>query len=417
MPTVNVKLYHPQPYQRQVLDGLYADWQDSLHIVKAVRQCGKSMMLENLLIRVSLATSGQTSILISPTYKQGKKIYKSIYRKFRHTPLYGGSDGQDLVFSFVNGSEVKILSAEQGDNIRGETVTQYGVLVVDEAAYMKDDVYYAATPFTNVHRAPTIIVSTPRFRSGFFYDLYAEGMKGGGHVHSYDWAQFDNPYITAEKLEMYRKHMPLNLYRADYLGEWMEASSEVFGDFAPCLSDSVTLGGTLTAGLDWGTGAAAGKDSDSTALSIFNEHSQQVALKHWNDLDAVATIRVVCDALAEYDVRKLVVETNSIGAVYLDMLTREIHRRGLRCSVVRFTTTNDSKRKAIERFAVGIQNRTVQLLTDTEQKVQLAAFEMQRTAKGAVTYNAAKGYHDDIIMADAFALHGLTSAQYNIKIL
>ena len=58
---------------------------------------------------------------------------------------------------------------------------------------------------------------------------------------------------------------------------------------------------------------------------------------------------------------------------------------------------------------------TVQLLTDTEQKVQLAAFEMQRTAKGAVTYNAAKGYHDDIIMADAFALHGMRTAQYAVR--
>lgn len=414
MPTVNVKLYSPQPYQRQVLDGLLADWQDGLHIVKAVRQCGKSMMLENLLIKVSLQHPNQTSVLITPTYKQGKRLYKNILRKFRHTVLYGGSDGQDLVFTFCNGSEVKIMSAEQGDNIRGETVTAYGVLVVDEAAYIKDEVYYAATPFTNAHRPPTVIVSTPRFRSGFFYDLYNEGMKGHSHIHSYDWSLYKNPYITDEKLEMYRKLMPLNLYRADYLGEWMEASSDVFGDFAACISDTVTMGGRYTAGLDWGTGAAAGKDSDSTALSIFNEFSQQVALKHWNDLDVTATIRVVCDTLQQYDVRKLVVETNSIGAVYLDMLTKEIHRRGLNVTIVRFTTTNDSKRKAIEHFVVGIQNRSVQLLSDPEQKVQLAAYEMQRTPSGAVTYNAAKGYHDDIIMADAFALHGMKAAQYAV---
>ena len=91
MPVVNVKLYHPQPYQRAVLDGLAAHWEDAVHVVKAVRQCGKSMMLENLLIRVSLAHGNQCSVLIAPTYKQGKKIYKSILKKFRRTVLYGFS--------------------------------------------------------------------------------------------------------------------------------------------------------------------------------------------------------------------------------------------------------------------------------------------------------------------------------------
>ena len=415
MPTVNVKLYHPQAYQQAVLDGLAAHWEDSLHVVKAVRQGGKSMMLENLLIKVSLAHANQCSVLIAPTYKQGKKIYKSILKKFRRTVLYGGSDGVDLVFTFVNGSEVKILSAEQGDNIRGETVTKYGVLVIDEAAYMKDEVFYSATPFTNAHRPPTVIVSTPRFRTGFFYDLFQDGVAGAVNIYAYDWKEYPNPYITAEKLEMYRKRMPVNLYRADYLGEWMEANSDVFGDFGAVMSNTVTSGRVHTAGLDWGVGKEAGNDdSDSTALSIFNEHRQQVRLFHWNDLDETQTIAAVVDALRQYDVRKLVVETNSIGSVYLGLLKKAIVAASLRCVVVPFNTTNDTKRRVVEAFVVEVQNRTVQLLDDPETKIQMSAYQMERTASGKVTYNAAKGYHDDIIMADAFALHGMRTAQYAV---
>ena len=415
MPVVNVKLYHPQPYQRAVLDGLAAHWEDAVHVVKAVRQCGKSMMLENLLIRVSLAHGNQCSVLIAPTYKQGKKIYKSILKKFRRTVLYGGSDGVDLVFTFVNGSEVKILSAEQGDNIRGETVTKYGVLVIDEAAYMKDDVFYSATPFTNANRPPTIIVSTPRFRSGFFYDLFQDGRRGATNLYAYDWSEFDNPYITPEKREMYRKRMPVNLYRADYLGEWMEANSDVFGDFGSVMSNTVTQGQAHTAGLDWGVGREAkSEDSDSTALSIFNEHRQQVRLYHWNDLDETATIAAIVDALREYGVKKLVVEKNSIGAVYLGLLKKAIAAAGLHCVVVAFDTTNESKRRVVESLVVHVQNRTIQLLDDPEQKIQMSAYQVERTASGKVTYNAAKGYHDDIIMATAFALYGQAQAQYAV---
>jgi hypothetical protein len=82
---------------------------------------------------------------------------------------------------------------------------------------------------------------------------------------------------------------------------------------------------------------------------------------------------------------------------------------------VEFITTNDSKRKVIEQFIVEVQNRTIQLLDDPEQKVQLAAYQMEKTPSGKITYNAAKGYHDDIIMATAFALHGMRTAQYAVQ--
>jgi hypothetical protein len=113
-------------------------------------------------------------------------------------------------------------------------------------------------------------------------------------------------------------------------------------------------------------------------------------------------------------VRKLVVETNSIGSVYLGLLKKAIIAAGLRCVVVPFNTTNDTKRKVVEAFVVEVQNRTVQLLDDPETKIQMSAYQMERTASGKVTYNAAKGYHDDIIMADAFALHGMRTAQYAV---
>lgn len=412
---IEVVLYHPQPYQQAVLDGLTAHWKDSIHVIKAVRQCGKSMMLENMLIKYSLNHKNQNSVLISPTFKQGEKILNSITKQLGGTPVFKKSNSSLGTVEFINGSTIQFLSAAQGNNLRGETVTEHGILAIDEAAYIPDDIYYIASPFTNVHRPPTVIVSTPRFRTGFFYDFFRDGKDDHPNVYSYDFTEWENPYITPDKLEMYRRRMPLNLYRADYLGEWMEATSDLFGDFSKVLSNTVSHGTRHTAGLDWGTGKAAGQNSDSTALSIFNEHRQQVRIYNWNDLDETQTIKAVLGAVREYDIRKMVVETNSIGAVYLGLLKKAIAESGLPCVVVEFNTTNDSKRRIIEQFVVEVQNRTVQLLDDPEQKVQLASYQMERTPSGKVTYNAAKGYHDDIIMATAFALHGMRSAQYAVR--
>lgn len=412
---IHVQLYTPQPYQRAVVDGLTANWEDSFHFVKAVRQCGKSVMLENLLTKYSLKTPKQTSILISPTLKQSRKMFKSIVKKFSQTQVFYGSNATDLEVAFINKSQIIFLSAEQGDNIRGFTVTKNAILAIDEAAYISDDVFYTATPFVNANHAPIVCVSTPRFKQGFFYEFFNDGLAGKHNIHSYDFTEYPNPYLSKKKLEMYRSKMPLNLFRADYLGEWMEAMSDVFGDFKRILNNSVTIDGQYTAGIDWGVGKnAKSDDSDQTALSIFNSMHQQVRLYHFNDLDETTTINRLVAALKENQVRKVVVETNSIGNVYLGLLKKAIQAAGLPCQVIEFVTSNDSKRQIIEALIVDVQNRTIQLLDDAEQSLQMSAYTMERTPSGKITYNAAPGYHDDCIIATALAIHGTKRGSYNI---
>ena len=159
---INVTLYTPQPYQRAVHDGLAAHWQGAMHFVKSVRQKGKSMMCENILALASLSTANQKSGFIAPTLRQAKPLYKDIVRSLK--PLIAESNGSDMELTFINGSSVSFMSAEQGDNLRGFTVTEGGILIIDEAAYISDEVFYAVTPFVNANNAPILAVSTPRFR-------------------------------------------------------------------------------------------------------------------------------------------------------------------------------------------------------------------------------------------------------------
>lgn len=412
---ITLHLYRPEAYQRAVHNGLKEHWGGSIHVVKAVRQCGKSMMCENIIIECSLRHAHQTSIWVSPTIKQSKRIFKSIVKNLRNTGLLLSHNGTDLDITFFNGSQILFASAEQGDNIRGATVSKYGIMIIDEAAYITDEVYYICTPFVNANNAPTLIVSTPRFKSGFFYDFFEDGRNGKPNIYSYDFTEYPNPYLTKERLEMYRSKMPLNLFRADYLGQWMEAMSDIFGDFKRILNNSVTLDGNYTAGIDWGVGKSAkSDDSDQTSLSIFNSLHQQVRIYHWNDLDETTTINRIVAALKENQVRKVVVETNSIGSVYLGLLKKAIQAAGVPCQVIEFVTSNDSKRQIIEALIVDVQNRTIQLLDDAEQSLQMSAYTMERTPSGKTTYNAAPGYHDDCIIATALAIHGTKRGTYNI---
>lgn len=413
MPTVQI--YTPMDYQMAVHNGLAAHWAGTIHVSKAVRQCGKSLMAENILLKCSLEHANQTSILISPTLSQSRKIFKEITRAISRAPFFTSSNGTDLEITFVNGSQILLKSAEQGDNLRGYTVTRHGILIIDEAAYIRDDIFFTVTPYVNANNAPILLLSTPRFRAGFFYDFYNDGMAGKPGVYSYDFTRYKNPFLTSERLELYRRKMSVNLFRADYLGEWMETTSDIFGDFARVLSNTATNSGDNVAGIDWGVGKnAKNNDSDSTALSIMNRQKQQIALFHWNDIDATTTIQNIIDKLRAFDVRQLIVESNSIGSVYLDLLRKEINRQHVNCVVRPFNTSNDTKRAIIEALQVAIQNGDVQLMDDPELKIQFSAYRMEKTPTGKITYNASPGYHDDIVIATALTLRALKTANYHV---
>jgi hypothetical protein len=383
----NLQLYTPQDYQRQVHDGLASNWRGTTHVVKAVRQSGKSLMCQNVLQEKAINNMAQTSVYLAPTFKQCKEMFTGITKALKGIPVIYSSNASDLVIEYVTGSRVVFLSAEQGDNIRGYTVTKNGILIIDEAAYIKDEVFYAATPFVNANNAPILIVSTPRFKEGFFYEFYTDGEQGKPNVYAYNFTEYNNPYLSLERLEMYRRKMPVNLFRADYLGEWMEAVSELFGDFQKVLSNTFRHSSDTTAAIDWGVGKdAKSGDSDSTAISVMNEFKEQCFLKSWNDIDPTATIKELVKVLEQWHCSIVTVETNSIGMVYMNLLRNAIAASGINCMVQEFTTTNDSKRGIIEDLQVAIQNEQVQLLDNPTLKIQLTSYQMERTRTGKITY-------------------------------
>ena len=73
-----------------------------------------------------------------------------------------------------------------------------------------------------------------------------------------------------------------------------------------------------------------------------------------------------------------------------------------------FETTNDSKRKIIENFAVACQNERVSILDHPLLKLHLSAYEVERTPSGKITYNGSQGNHDDFCIATGIAYNELT---------
>jgi hypothetical protein len=406
--------YRPFKYQYDIHDSLALNWYSTIHVIKAKRQIGKSILLENVLLKCAVERARTFSMCVSPTLNQSRKIYNEIVEATIDSCFFKKKNDSLLEISFKNHSTIKFASGEQRDALRGYTIS--GVLVLDEAAYLTDDIFNLLLPSTDVKKAPIVMASTPRYRKGFFYDNYILGLSDNRRtVFSYDINKYDTSnLLTPEKLEFYRQTLPANQFKTEYLGEFLNADSMVFGNFSECISNTYDENDkTYYYGIDWGTGSG----KDYTAISILNSKKQMVDLYYFNDKDETSTIDYIVNTVAsKYPPTKVTVELNSIGSIFYGLLNKKLKEAKIKCTVEGFVTTNPSKNKLVNNLQVAFQNQSIQILSNEELVNQISMYEAKVNSKtNSISYSAPSGQHDDLLIASMLAMHGCTTVTYAIR--
>ena len=405
--TSNLKLY---PWQLQVTNELKTHWRGYTHVVKSKRQVGKSIMLESILLQTAINKSKSCSICLSPTLEQARKVFNDVKKVVKPTKLYSKHNDLQLLIMLRNGSTIFFKSAEQKDGLRGYTVT--GIYVVDEAAFISDEVFFETLAWVNVSQAPVVLCSTPKHKTGFFFKYYMLGLSNEPNIFSYNWSEFDtSALLPAEKLAEYQRNLPQSQFKTEFLGEFLDNEGGVFGDFGKIISNEYNPNLNCYMGIDWGTG----QGQDETAIAIFNSDRQMTGLYHFSDKDETATVSYIIELMKQYKPLKCQVETNSIGSVFYGLLDKAIKSAGLPVMLLRFTTTNESKEKLINNFQVAMQNDNVTILDNQTLKIQMDMYEMKVNQNGKRTYNAASGYHDDCIIAMLLGFNCISTGHYSIR--
>ena len=398
------------PWQKSILGGILKFHHD-IHIVKSKRQVGKSVTCEVLLLYYAINKMNSTSICISPTLNQSRKIFKDIVKTIQNLPIYKSSNATTLEINFYNNSTILLKSGEQQSGLRGYTCS--GCLIFDEATFIPDSVIFECMPFADAHGCPVLLTSTPKFKNGVFYEWYKKATEGEKNFHYYDINEWDtSALLSPERLEMYRKSVAPQIFRCEYLGEFIDAVSELFGDVKKLVGTTITPSQNIVAGVDFGTG----NGGDDTSLTIMNDHKEVIKCYAFNDLEPLQTIDFIIDKLIFYNVKKVVLESNSIGKTYISLLKRKISEKGLKIQVIEFVTTNQSKREIIESLQIECLNGTIQIPNDNKLMLQMVGYEMQKTPNGSITYNnSSNSLHDDTIISLALALYALKSGRYNVR--
>lgn len=372
---------------------VFLDYRESLYdmyIVKARRQCGKSILAIYILIWSALSRKC-TSVVIEPTIAQSRRVYKQITDCLEGSDTIKSANAMLLHIQFVNGSEILFKSAEQREALRGFTITKGGLLVIDEAAFIQQDIYSILYPVVDANGCPILVISTPLFQSGEFYDLYTRGLDPTlSSIKSYDWSTYDTSrFLSPERMEYYRQTLPPLKFRSEYQGQFISEGSYIFGDLNNSIKGYSSRPSTYAA-IDWG----AGNDGDYTVIVFMDDMGQVTKIEKYKDIDAVEQIERLSHLLnTTTTLKQIQVEMNSIGRIYYENLRRKVS-----VNIKQFTTTNQTKRNIIEQLITAFQTDKIGIPDDPELLRELQHYSVERT-KAGLTYNGADGVHDDYVMA------------------
>ena len=409
------KGYSPFIYQLKVHTAMNDSYRsDKIFTIKAKRQVGKSFLAENELLRFAINYPGSVNCIVEPTLGQSRKVFKELVQAVIDSDILRRKNETLLELEFNNGSSILFRSGEQMDSLRGFSVS--GLLVLDEAAYLKDEVFEIIKPTTDVWNAPILIISTPRFREGFFYECFKKGFDGNfsKYYQSFDWALEDTSMLLSEdKLEMYRLTTSKNKFRTEYLGEFADDDGCLFNNISNCIIDKKPEYHNLYIGVDWATGSG----KDYTCITALNENGQMVFIKYFNDKTPTEQVDLLTNIFTEYQgfIKIVQVEQNSIGSVFYDILVK----RNPKLRIVKFLTTNKSKAAIVNKLQAALENEKIGILKDDKLLNELRLYEASYNPKtGNVSYNAPSGFNDDTCISLMLAYDALNTNKgtYNIAI-
>lgn len=386
--------YTPAKHQRVVHKAIEQHPTASVFVVVAPRQTGKTMLLMNEILRCSINNKNAVSLCISITLDASRKIYKELTDAVEGTGVLKKKNDSLLTLEFITGSIVYFRSAEQKDALRGLTIKNGGLLIVDESAYQSDDFFYSVLlPMTNVYKSDILLTSTPRLRTGFFFNYYSQGKEGAKNIYSFNFADYDlSNFITDEQKAQYKQVMPKAQFTTEILGEFLDTDSVLFEGFKDCVSDKRNNTTKVYIGIDW----SAGVGQDRTSISCLNQDGQQIHLEYFNDKNTTATVNRIEEIYNKYKIYNPVIyaEVNGVGKPYCDLL------KDRKIQINEWSTTNKSKTDMVAHLQVAFEQKQITLLDDELQQSELSYYEASYNPKTqVVTYNAPQGLHDDTVIS------------------
>ena len=362
---------------------------------------GKTLFAEIMLIEY-LCKPNKFNAYISPSFSQGRKVYRELIELLSPSGIITKANSSTLTIETKYGSTFQAFSMETPNSIRGYTVS--GILVMDEVSFFPDTLPDGSEPWSSVimpvtkaRKPKVLVISTPKGKRGLFYEMYLRGVAQEKGFREITATIYDDKLVTEEEIEDIKRRVSPMAFEEEFMVKFLDSSVTFFRGYENVFSDYVYNENVKQwIGID-----LSANGEDATIVTKVNELMQVKQYKVEGTLDS--KYRQIADIInSTSNLKMSYLEINGIGAVMLNEIQKLVSDKS---KLREWTTTNQTKEKAVSTLAMAIANKEIHFSNeDKELFSELGTFIVKYTKTGHMQFEALSGHHDDRIMALAIGL-------------
>lgn len=370
---------------------------------------GKTVLAEIMLIEY-LCKQNTFNAYISPTYSQGRKVYKELVDLLEPTGIIKHANATTLTIETIYKSTFQAFSMDSPNSIRGYTVS--GILVMDECSFFPDTLTDGSDPWSSVimpitkARKPKVLaISTPKGKRGFWYNMHLKAVAGESGYREIEATIYDDSLVTDEEIEDIKKSVSPLAFKEEFLVEFLDSSLTFFVGYEDCFTDyTFNDKERVWCGVD-----LSANGEDATVVTLINESMQVKQHIVEGNLDIkYKKISSILDSIP--NLVSCYLENNGVGAPMIGEI-RKLSRN--KNKLYDWTTTNSSKEEIVSDLAVKIANKEIYFnKEDGGLFAELGRFIVKYTKTGRMQFEGASGSHDDRVLSLCMALRCHTDFQF-----
>jgi Terminase RNaseH-like domain/Terminase large subunit, T4likevirus-type, N-terminal len=420
--------FDPYPFQCQVVASIE---QSKTTICAKGRQLGLTESVSNYFLWKACTKPGYLAVIFSRTQSDTSNIAKRLRRMVESLGDYVTPVTDSLTdLELSSGGRILFRNSTAFGSRGLESVSD---ILFDEASFIDDieEIFKSAIPTTSMlgDKARIVVLSTPNGQAGWYFD------KLNSNNGAVDLLQLCEDVRTAKaepvqiwrdskgwnKILIHWKAHPIYGVQDDYLERAAESTGLPEADvrqeydlsftdseegvFSPILVRSATILDSLekspvdTCSYFMGIDSASGGDDYTVGIVIKWDREKQeysmVDMYRKRKQSKESDIFHLAEMIEKYSPLAIGVETNSIGAIYLEQLKQAVSGASLKG----VTTTQESKVVGAGRINMLLEKGKLLLPRSNPITEELLSFKRKGKKLEAMA-----GKHDDIVMALSFAL-------------
>lgn len=270
---------------------LIAECPIRFRVVVAGRRGGKTFLGIRELCRFASKPNSTVWYLTNSRQQAKSLVWSKLKRKLSQLRWTKTTNEAELSITLKNNSQICLKSAEQGDNLRGESLD---FICVDEFCDIDLETVWAQIirPSLSDRLGHAMLIGTPKAGNQYARDLYDNYLSKPNWM-SFSYTTAEGGFVDPEEIEQARQDLAPKVFKQEYEASWTSLGNVIFEEFGDHNIQPVAKPSTdreeIIMGLDFNVGVMCAQLGRKTAQGL--EYYEEIILRDSNTTEMVQEVR------------------------------------------------------------------------------------------------------------------------------